>query len=667
MGKKKGILDIGTSINILLGLVIALIVGYEILIICNMKIIGMIGIYDYQVIIVAALFTALAVILLAGANQARAIQKQLLAKLEPSWFFWAGWLLCFGGIIAAGMIHPAPDQYILWAALCLTAFPVIMITQRIRPEGLRQLCDMISKVMVAASFVFAALNYALVPFIERAKLYPLNEYLGFCVHPNPNGALCSGFAVAALWLIVTDSRRSVLYAVSLGFSLSVVTTTHCRSAELGLVFGILAGAAYFIRTRGLPGRDALKRVIIVIVIAAAICYASGQVLLYIDGINLNRAKDPLKSTTQQEIDQQEKAKTDAASTNEGDLSTYDLINRLSSDRLTIWTAYIPKIKPLGNGKITGPLTKANPASFSAHNNVLEVLYVSGWPAGAGFVMWLLYGFYCIFKNTIVREKFRPEFLFFILSFSVFLTISMLNVMQYPFVRMPAFMAYLTMGAAAFGRDRKGPGFRAVKRLFDIAAGLLGCVLILIMIPAVKLAQLLTGDRGPVFYSQIRTGYKGREFRILKFRTMVTGAEIQLKELLEIEKYKSQWNERQKIADDPRITKVGRFLRKNSLDEIPQFWNVLKGEMSMVGPRPLVPGELESFGGKPLYMDVRPGMTGWWICHGHHDTTYSERLELEYYYIRNRSFKLDLICIVRMIMPAGKKESEKNGPDRKQKS
>ena len=107
--------------------------------------------------------------------------------------------------------------------------------------------------------------------------------------------------------------------------------------------------------------------------------------------------------------------------------------------------------------------------------------------------------------------------------------------------------------------------------------------------------------------------------------------------------------------------------ENSLDEIPQFWNVLKGEMSMVGPRPLVPGELESFGGKPLYMDVRPGMTGWWICHGHHDTTYSERLELEYYYIRNRSFKLDLICIVRMIMPAGKKESEKNGPDRKQKS
>ena len=108
------------------------------------------------------------------------------------------------------------------------------------------------------------------------------------------------------------------------------------------------------------------------------------------------------------------------------------------------------------------------------------------------------------------------------------------------------------------------------------------------------------------------------------------------------------NKNQKIDNDPRITKVGRFIRKTSIDEFPQFINVLKGDMSIIGPRPLVPGELKSKNGIKLYERVKPGITGWWACNGRSDIDYDERLKLEYYYINNRSLWLDIKCIFKTI-------------------
>ena len=108
----------------------------------------------------------------------------------------------------------------------------------------------------------------------------------------------------------------------------------------------------------------------------------------------------------------------------------------------------------------------------------------------------------------------------------------------------------------------------------------------------------------------------------------------------------QWRRSQKLDDDPRITPVGRLLRQTSLDELPQFFNVIMGDMSIIGPRPLVPGELEEHGGRPLYNKVKPGLTGWWACNGRSDIEYDERLDLEYFYVANCSLYLDTLCILR---------------------
>ena len=184
-----------------------------------------------------------------------------------------------------------------------------------------------------------------------------------------------------------------------------------------------------------------------------------------------------------------------------------------------------------------------------------------------------------------------------------------------------------------------------KRLFDIVVGILGILLLLPVSIIVKIINILNKDFSPVFYSHTRIGKNGKEFKLYKFRSMVPNADEVLKELLKQEKYANEWKENHKFEKDPRITKVGNFLRKSSLDELPQFINVLKGDMSLIGPRPLIKGELDGHNGNhEIYESIRPGITGWWACNGRSATTYEKRLELEYYYVNNMSLLLDVKCI-----------------------
>lgn len=189
----------------------------------------------------------------------------------------------------------------------------------------------------------------------------------------------------------------------------------------------------------------------------------------------------------------------------------------------------------------------------------------------------------------------------------------------------------------------------IKRIFDILVSLIGIIILIPISIIIKVLYLISGDTKSIFYSQKRIGKNGKEFKLYKYRTMVPNADIVLKELLKQKKYKKEWEKNQKFDDDPRITKIGKVLRKISLDEFPQFINVFIGNMSLIGPRPLVKGELDQHNGNhELYESVKPGISGWWAANGRSVLDYEERLELEYYYCKNCSLLLDIKCIFKTI-------------------
>lgn len=192
-------------------------------------------------------------------------------------------------------------------------------------------------------------------------------------------------------------------------------------------------------------------------------------------------------------------------------------------------------------------------------------------------------------------------------------------------------------------------FHFFKRFFDILFSLIGIIFTLPLLLIIKFIYICTGDFKPIIFKQKRVGKHGKIINIYKIRSMVPNAEEELQKLLKIKKYKKEWDKNQKFENDPRITKIGKIIRKTSIDEMPQFINVLIGDMSLIGPRPLVVNELDNHGGiHQLYESVRPGITGWWAANGRSSTDYNERLKLEYFYTRNQSFSLDVKCFFKTI-------------------
>lgn len=190
---------------------------------------------------------------------------------------------------------------------------------------------------------------------------------------------------------------------------------------------------------------------------------------------------------------------------------------------------------------------------------------------------------------------------------------------------------------------------SIKRIFDIMCSLFGILALIPIALITKIFYIASGDKNSIFYKQKRIGKNGKSIYIYKFRSMVPNADEVLKELLKNPKYKKEWELNQKFENDPRITKIGNILRKTSLDEVPQFINVIKGDMSIIGPRPLVEGELDAHKGNHVtYESVRPGISGWWAANGRSATDYERRLELEYYYCRHCSVRLDIECICKTV-------------------
>jgi Undecaprenyl-phosphate galactose phosphotransferase WbaP len=190
--------------------------------------------------------------------------------------------------------------------------------------------------------------------------------------------------------------------------------------------------------------------------------------------------------------------------------------------------------------------------------------------------------------------------------------------------------------------------RFLKRLFDIL-GALALLVVLAPLFAYLVWRIWQTGGAPVF-SHTRIGRYGRPFGCLKFRTMVPNADEVLKALLETDPAaRAEWERDFKLKDDPRITRIGEFLRRTSLDELPQLWNVLKGEMSLVGPRPIIEDELERYGDQVgYYLETRPGITGLWQISGRNDTGYEDRVALDSWYVRNWSLWYDLVILVKTV-------------------
>lgn len=194
---------------------------------------------------------------------------------------------------------------------------------------------------------------------------------------------------------------------------------------------------------------------------------------------------------------------------------------------------------------------------------------------------------------------------------------------------------------------------AIKRWIDIVISFIGMI-VLLPIFLIIAAIIKLDSKGPVFFIHKRVGKNGKEIGILKFRTMVNNAQDMIKDFTE--EQQKEFRENYKLQHDPRVTKIGKFLRKTSLDELPQILNILKGDLSIIGPRPVIEEELEKYGkNKEKFISIKPGLTGYWAANGRSDTTYAERVQMELYYIDNISLKMDIAIFFKTVIAVIKKE------------
>lgn len=193
----------------------------------------------------------------------------------------------------------------------------------------------------------------------------------------------------------------------------------------------------------------------------------------------------------------------------------------------------------------------------------------------------------------------------------------------------------------------------IKRVIDVILASVALILLSPLFAIIAIA-IKIDSKGPVFFAHKRIGKNGKIIKLYKFRSMVINAEELIKSFTpeQMREYKENY----KLTNDPRITKVGKFLRKTSLDELPQLINIINGDLSIIGPRPVVADELEKYGvNKDKFLSVTPGLTGYWTANGRSNTTYEQRMEMELYYIDNLSLKMDIKVFFKTILSVLKKE------------
>lgn len=211
------------------------------------------------------------------------------------------------------------------------------------------------------------------------------------------------------------------------------------------------------------------------------------------------------------------------------------------------------------------------------------------------------------------------------------------------------MSIINAEAGSSNSKERMPRGGGAKRVFDVCAA---SAMLLFALPAMFFIAvvLFSTDRGPILFGHERVGRNGQRFRCLKFRSMVVDSQEALRRHLEASpQARAEWEATQKLRDDPRITPIGRFLRATSLDELPQLINVIRGDMSLVGPRPIVEDEVPRYADQiEHYAAVRPGITGLWQVSGRSDVDYAQRVQLDSRYVREWSFAGDIVILIKTV-------------------
>lgn len=215
------------------------------------------------------------------------------------------------------------------------------------------------------------------------------------------------------------------------------------------------------------------------------------------------------------------------------------------------------------------------------------------------------------------------------------------------------MFNVTIANEGINEKEKKSTYIYIKRVIDTILASIALILLSPIFLIIAIAIKLESE-GPVFFLHKRIGKNGKTIKIYKFRSMVMNAEELIKTFTpeQMKEYKENY----KLTNDPRITKVGKFLRKTSLDELPQLINIIKGDLAVIGPRPVVADELKKYGSNTeKFLSVTPGLTGYWAANGRSCTSYEQRMEMELYYIDNLSFKMDVKVFFKTIEAVIKRE------------
>lgn len=207
------------------------------------------------------------------------------------------------------------------------------------------------------------------------------------------------------------------------------------------------------------------------------------------------------------------------------------------------------------------------------------------------------------------------------------------------------------------RARTNILYSKAKRALDVVGGIIGIILMIPIIIIAWISKTINKEKGPIFYKQLRVGKDGKTFKFYKFRSMIVGADEVLKKYLdENPKEAKEYKIYKKIKNDPRITKTGKFLRKTSLDEWPQFINILNGTMSLVGPRPYMPREINDMGEYYKYIiQAKPGLTGPWQIGGRSEICFEDRMKIDKEYAEKQNIKNDIMILLKTVAKVFKKE------------